>query len=193
MHSPEGWHSRGYLPHIDRGEPQFITWRLADAMPAPLIEQWRQELKDLPESERKRDLYRRAEQYLDGGHGECVLNQPGVGRIVVEAILFYQDSHYELGAFAVMPNHVHLLISPAQELRVSKIVQSIKSYSAHRIVRMLGREGRLWQPDYFDRFIRDDEHWEKVTHYIEWNPVKAGLCADPKHWPYSSASILKKV
>ena len=56
-----------------------------------------------------------------------------------------------------------------------------------RINRVLGRRGKLWQDDYWDRYIRDEAHYRKVVHYIESNPVKAGLVKTPEQWPFSSA------
>ena len=47
--------------------------------------------------------------------------------------------------------------------------------------------GKFWQEDYWDRYVRDEEHLQKIIHYIEWNPVKAGLVKSPEQWPFSSA------
>jgi REP element-mobilizing transposase RayT len=74
---------------------------------------------------------------------------------------------------------------------LATLVQRVKSFTAHQINKELGLTGRLWQPDYFDRAIRDAGHWEKTAQYIEWNPVKAGLCNDPRQWLFSSASRSK--
>jgi putative DNA methylase len=70
---------------------------------------------------------------------------------------------------------------------VSSLVHSWKSFTAHQANRLLTREGAFWQADYFDRFIRDEEHYRRVIEYIENNPVKAGLCARPEDWTYGSA------
>lgn len=87
-----------------------------------------------------------------------------------------------------MPNHVHVLLTPHDDRSLKSIVQPLKSFSAVEIRKQLGDSGSVWQPDYFDRLIRDEGHFERVLRYIEWNPVKAGLCSDPKHWPHSSAN-----
>lgn len=66
-------------------------------------------------------------------------------------------------------------------------MQKFKSYTAHQANKLLGRAGKFWQEDYFDRYIRDYEHFEKVIDYIELNPVKAGLCISKYDWPFGSA------
>ncbi len=73
-------------------------------------------------------------------------------------------------------------------MTLDRVVQSWKRYSAHRINGCLGRTGTLWARDYFDRYIRDESHFNRALAYIRNNPVKAGLCAKPEDWPFSSAS-----
>jgi REP element-mobilizing transposase RayT len=67
------------------------------------------------------------------------------------------------------------------------IVRSWKVFTAKVINKEFGRHGSLWHEDYFDRFIRDDEHFGRVITYIEYNPVKAGLAKEPADWLWSSA------
>jgi REP element-mobilizing transposase RayT len=88
-----------------------------------------------------------------------------------------------------MPNHVHLLLTPCEEWPLGRLVQTIKSFTSKRIHETLGGSGRLWQPDYFDRVIRDERHLLKVSQYIEWNPVKAKFVTDPSGYPFSSANL----
>jgi REP element-mobilizing transposase RayT len=186
MNPSDGWHSRGYLPHYDPGRvPQFVTWRLDDALPVELYERWKNELVAESDERRKLELYRRAEKYLDAGHGACVLRELTRRKNVGDAIRFYHGSRYDLHAFVVMPNHVHILITPNGKL--GAIIGSLKSYTSREIHRLFGGEGALWQPDYFDRAIRSEEHFHRVKKYIEWYPVKAGLVFDPRHWQQSSA------
>lgn len=187
MGEPRGRYSRGYLPHIDAGRAtQFITFRLADSLPASLISAWRCELASKPESDQKKEMYSRIEKYLDQGHGSLLLQNPRAGLIVHEAIQFYNTKKYDLHAWCVMPNHVHMLVTPLEGFTLTSIVRPLKSYTSKFIHEALGGEGRMWQPDFFDRLIRDGEHFEKVARYIEWNPVKAKLCDDPSLWPFTS-------
>ncbi len=187
MERPRGWHSRGFLPHYDPGcEPQFLTWRLDDSIPVDLYLAWKREL-GTKEPSKKQELYRRIEKYLDACHGSCLLREPTRALITLNALRFYDGTKYTLGAHVIMPNHVHAIITPLEGHQISDIVRGIKGFSGKEIRRVFGGHGRIWQPDYFDRMIRDVEHMSRVAKYIEWNPVKANLCFDPRVWPYSSA------
>jgi REP element-mobilizing transposase RayT len=70
---------------------------------------------------------------------------------------------------------------------LADIMHSIKSYTAQEINRILGRKGRFWFEDYFDRYIRNAKHFENAVSYIENNPVRAGLCASACEWRFGSA------
>ena len=96
--------------------------------------------------------------------------------------------HYDLHAYVIMPNHVHALITQRDGERLAYVVGAWKGWTAKQINRAAGREGPLWQRDYFDRYIRDEEHFLECIHYIEQNPVRAGLVATPQDWRFGSAS-----
>lgn len=186
---PRGRYSRGYMPHIDLGaHPQFVTWHLADAMPMELLRAWRNELGNNPEEARKGEIYRLIEKHVDEGYGSQALRDPRVGRIVQESLAFNHRRLYHLHSWAVMPTHVHVLLTPLPDKPLGEVVRTVKSYTAKEANRILGRTGRFWQEDYFDRWIRNEEHFQRVLAYIEWNPVKAKLCQDPTLWPWSSAN-----
>jgi putative DNA methylase len=72
---------------------------------------------------------------------------------------------------------------------MSKVMHSLKSYTANQANKMLGRTGPLYQPEYFDRWIRDEDHLRNARNYIHQNPVKAGLCRTPEAWPFCSAAL----
>ena len=84
-----------------------------------------------------------------------------------------------------MPNHVHVLEVMKPGYGLERIVHSWKSYTAKEANRVLGRVGRFWAPEYFDRFMRDDEHLAGTAAYLEGNPVKAGLCESVGDWQFS--------
>ena len=191
--SPRGWHSRGYLPHFEAGDEviQSLTFRLADTLPRSLLEAWRNELAVIESARRETELRLRIERELDAGCGPCWLADSQLADLVENAMLHFDGERYRLLAWVVMPNHVHALIQPFQDHSLSQIVGSWKSFTATLANRYLGRVGRFWQADYFDRFIRDDVHYEQAKEYIEMNPVKAGLCDLPADWPWSSASRRK--
>jgi hypothetical protein len=70
-------------------------------------------------------------------------------------------------------------------------VHSWKSFTARKINVALGRQGQIWFPEYYDRKMRSEDHFEVVRYYIEQNPVKAGLCKSAGEWRFSSASLVR--
>ncbi|HWN10127.1 MAG TPA: transposase [Pyrinomonadaceae bacterium] len=191
--APDGWHSRGYLPHFDGGEiPQFITFRLADSMPQSLLDTWRKELACEQDIHVDSAFRKRIELYLDQGYGECHLKDLRVAEVVQNAMLFFDGQRYRLAAWVVMPNHAHALLTPCAGNELSDVMHSLKSYTANEANSLLNRTGQFWQPESFDRWIRDADHFAKVISYIENNPVKARLCQRPEDWPFSSAWFRNK-
>lgn len=188
MSAGRGWYSRGYLPHFDiEGRTQFLTWRLEDAVPKDVIARWRDELKHERETRRKQELAQRIEIYCDASHGSCVLRKREAAEAMISVLKEHTGNLYTIRNWVVMPNHVHALVTPALSVSLESIIHQIKGQSARAINLAIGRTGRLWEVEYFDRYIRDQPHFERVAHYIEWNPVKAKLCASPEDWPWTSA------
>src|SRR5262249_5516956 len=111
-----------------------------------------------------------------------------IGRIVEDALLFFDGERYRLHAWCVMPNHVHLLATPLAEHSLSALVHGWKSFTVRKINAVLNRQGQVWFPEYYDRKIRTENHFEAVRYYIEQNPVKARLCGVAEKWAFSSAS-----
>ena len=176
-----GWYDRGRLPHLEAGSiPQFLTFRLYDSVPQSLIEEWKPKLSDI-------QFRKSVEKFLDAGYGSCFLKDPAVATIVQNSLKYHDSKKYDLAAWVVMPNHLHFLITPFEEVELSEIAHSIKSYTAHEANKVLGRTGRFWQVEPFDRYIRNRRHFNAVVEYIEKNPVKAGLCRRPDEWRFSSA------
>jgi REP element-mobilizing transposase RayT len=184
----KGWHSRGYLPHFDGGEIcQFVTVRLGDSLPQSVWRKWKSELEREKDEAAKLIIYQRFENYLDESYGECHLKDERIAEQVKESLTHFDSIRYKLLAWVVMPNHVHFLIKPINNHEMSKIVQTFKSFTAHEANKILQRQGKFWQEDYFDRFIRNYEHFQKTIDYIENNPVKARLCKNYTDWKFSSA------
>jgi REP element-mobilizing transposase RayT len=120
--------------------------------------------------------------------GPLHLKEAAAAQLVVESILFGVPARYDLYAFVVMANHVHLLILP-HELP-SKILKGIKGYTAYRINQLQGKPGRVfWQDESYDHWSRDEEETHRILAYIEDNPVAAGLCSKPDEWLWSSAAM----
>lgn len=188
--------TRGYLPHFETSEgTYFVTFRLADSLPTEALTQLRAEcnLKPMHQWYRARtsnqNEYRsKVENYLDKGAGGCLLKEPKIARIIVDALLSYNGQKYVLHAWTIMPNHVHVLFTIDKSSDFSSIIQKWKGYSAFHANRVLQRSGAFWQPEYFDRLIRSPRQFEFYVRYIFNNPIKAGLCQKVFHWPWSGSS-----
>ncbi|MBM3832677.1 MAG: transposase [Verrucomicrobia bacterium] len=206
-----GVHTRGYLPHVKReGARYFVTFRLADSLPKEVLLKYQAERGErlqlfyaqhdaakgpgtaLPKQEMleeiEREYNRKVERYLDQGCGECWLRRPEIADLVTEAVRFFDGKRYWLDAWVIMPNHVHGVLWPAPNHSLSHILQSWKSYTARQANKVLNRTGHpFWQREAFDHWIRDDEEHAQCCRYVTNNPVKAGLCATPRDWKWSSA------
>ena len=184
------WHSRGYLPHCDFADSiQGITFRLADSMPNDVIDGWRKQLKDDGIHGRPAEtaLYRKISKYEDAGYGDCILRRAECADVVQAQLKKHHGERYRLLEWCIMPNHVHVLFRLEGEAVLADIVQAWKGGSAVEINRLLGRSGPLWQRDYYDRSVRDMDHFHDCRIYIRNNPVKAGLYEKPEDWKFSSA------
>lgn len=187
------WRSRGYLPHFERdGLVQTVTFCLADSIPAPVLQEWRDRL-DLqrrlrqPEQTIKQEFQLRIQRYLDAGRGECCLSRPDAAGIVEEALLYFDGVRYRLLAWVIMPNHVHLVVEIFAGYPLYRIVHSWKSFTASKVNKQLGKKGSLWRREYYDRFVRNERHLEDAIDYVHGNPAKAGLVGKAEDWRFSSA------
>jgi len=172
------------LPHLDApGSFQAVTFRLADSLPADVAEK---RLALAGPAQRARWA-----AMLDAGGGECLLRDARAATIVETALLHFDGVRYDLRAWCVMPNHVHVLVRTCAGHPLADVLRAWKSFSALHINRTLGRSGKVWWRNYFDRFIRNEAHLAAVMRYIHHNPVAAGLVAAPEDWPFSSARRLR--
>jgi len=200
-----GWHERGYLPHCDfPGLVQFVTFRLADSMPASRRGEWEHFLAIEDVREKRTKL----EEYLDQGVGECLLRNASVARLTEAALRHFHNERYELLAWCVMPNHVHVLVHVWQT-PLWKMVQNWKIHVVNELRRTRTAERRapsrpepaanangprrcsalrsFWQREYWDTFMRDEEQERTAIRYTESNPVKAKLCRAAEEWAFGSA------
>jgi putative transposase len=178
-----GWHERGYLPHRDiAGLTQFVTFHLADSFPNSLKSEWEHYASIVDNRERRKKL----EAYLDRSKGRCHLKLPAIARLVENNFRDFAGERYELLAWAIMPNHVHVLFRP-QKASMSVIIGDWKKHTGRLANKLLGRRGPFWSVDYFDIYMRDAAHERRTVRYIENNPTKAGLVLRPDEWPWSSA------
>jgi putative transposase len=186
-----------HLPHWRvPGACYFTTFRLGDSLPAAALVEMRGEerrWKELIDEARangggelaadfgevwrefRRAELRKLEGLLDSGYGACVLREPRHHEIVEVALLYFEGERCEMLAYAVMPNHVHVLCRPLGDYRIEQLCGSWKWFTARKIFDAVGGSGALWQQENFDRIIRDEEHYAAAVRYIARNPVKAGL------------------
>ncbi len=145
---------------------------------SPLLKETLRELTPEARADFYRQLSTREEAHLDAGHGSCLLRDPRTARHVEAALLHDDGFRYDLIAYAIMPNHVHVLVSLKAGTSLEKVVQSWKSVSSHAINHAATRSGPLWQANYRDRLIRNRKHYEHVRDYILTNPARAHLRED---------------
>ena len=190
-----------HLPHfVPEGFPIFLTWNLKGAMPRTVLESVRYERLRLeqqspregePQPARKirewKILFAMADRYLDRAtDGPMHLSDPQAAEIVEQSILSGAGDRYDLFAWCVMSNHVHVLLTPRIELPT--VTQAIKGNTAFQINGLHKQRGRaFWQDESYDHWARDDDEMYRIIHYIENNPVAASLCQRSEDWPHSSA------
>ena len=170
------------LPHWQPPDCDiFITWRLWGSLPRRVT---------LPKpSSSPGQTFVHYDSILDHARsGPLWLKDSRIAECVVTSLSDSQHNKlFELRAYALLANHVHILVRPIAPLE--KITHQIKGSTAYRANRILGRTGeRFWQDESFDHWVRNSAEGEKIRAYIERNPVVAGLANRPEDWPWSSAS-----
>ena len=167
---------RRNLPHFQPdGATRFITFRLHGTLPLPCGRDGRAFV--IADRELERTTL-----------GPDWLKEPPIATCVTQIIIDGDRvrSLYDLIAFVVMPNHVHLLVEPKGPAR--KITQYIKGVSAKQANELLGRTGKpFWQRESYDRWVRSSQERKKIIRYIEFNPVKADVASERQAFRYSSA------
>lgn len=188
--------SRRNLPHWQQeGRTYFITFRLNDSLPQEKLEALRRDraewLNKNPEpwtstlrSEYHELFSKKVQEWLDAGHGSCLLKDPLCSRIVADTLRHFDSERYDLAAWVMMPNHVHALVTPRTGFALGKILHSWKSFSAHEINKQTGRKGDVWQHETYDHIVRDPDSLWHFAKYIVDNPRQAGL-----HVPHVESRI----
>ena len=170
------------LPHWHpEGKALFVTWRLNGSLPSGF--------RPLPGERSTGKAFLQMDRELDNGTiGPVWLRNPRIAQRVVDALLYGERELklYELLAFVVMSNHVHVLLQP--QVPLPKITRVLKGFTAREANQILGRTGKaFWKDESYDHWVRDDDELHRIIHYIERNPVAAGLVQRVEDWPWSSA------
>ena len=181
---------RGHLPHWEKeGDIYFVTFRLADSLPKDVLQQIEYERenaskiletlnREMSQTEKRKIdtiFSDKIEEYLDNGLGACILKNADIADIVANSIHHFDRERYDILAWCVMPNHVHVVLRPKNKHKLEDIAHSWKSFTAHEINKITGSEGEVWQREYYDHLIRDDEEYQRIIDYVLDNPVKAKL------------------
>ena len=180
------WHRRFHsVPHRENKALQSITFRLYDSLPKEVIEEIKLKL-DINEDDDSYDsiqyqrLRQKIAEYEDAGYGQCFLRDERIAAIMQDTLKHFDGERYQLICWCIMPNHVHVLIEVNEGWSLSRIMHGWRSYTAKEANRILGRTGKFWMEEYYDRYIRDDNHLQKTINYILNNPANAGL----DEWPW---------
>lgn len=185
------------LPHWEqRGGTYFVTFRLEDSLPDEVSKAYRSEQQQLRErweqstAARRREverdmarLYcRRVDKCLDVSLGACHLADPVIATIVSQSLQHFDRERYDLFAWAILPNHAHVVFRPLGDHPLGKILHSWKSFSASRANAHLGRRGAFWQREYFGHLIRSQQDLDRFVRYVAKNPSNAGIPDSPWWW-----------
>jgi putative transposase len=117
--------------------------------------------------------------------GKPFFNRNLAGNMI--SVLYKGDKkNYDLQAFVVMPDHVHIIIKPLFGKKLHEIMKNLKGSSAYEFNKILNRSGKFWQTENFDHLIRNSLSLREKWEYIKQNPVKSKLVNIAEEYPYSS-------
>jgi putative transposase len=214
--------TRRNLPHwYVPGATHFVTCRLSGSVPFAVTAALNQRKTELlhqkpregesPASRLERihqQVFAAYDNYLDHHRDVTWLADPRVAAQVRSNLYHLHGRKCYLFAYAIMPNHLHLLAQPLESSASSEVseltndsigevatlcsplstfMHSLKSYTAHEANRLLARSGEFWQHESYDHWVRDDDELERIVIYIGANPVKPGLVSKPHEWFWCSA------
>ncbi len=204
MKSSKDFHRR-HLPHYYPDDAVlFITFRLAGSLPHSVIQSIAEDL--IPQRkamEERKDWKHRFTNYdralEKAKEHRRWLSDERIADMVTLAIQYQDGKDYDLAAYCVMPNHVHLVIGtgnngmfePVEQTRtlsgktVSQIMHSLKRYTAREANKILGRAGPFWQDESYDHVIRGLDEFDRIILYVLDNPVKARLAKRWEDWKWS--------
>lgn len=195
------------LPHIQpEGATLFVTSRLAGSLPIEVVERLHRERELIDaELEKITNLHERAEKaYLESrrifGKWDSALDEsntgikylanPQIAKLVADSLHYRDSKVYDLIAYCIMPNHIHLVFMPLEEAKgkyfsLATIMHSLKRHTARQANITLKRTGSFWQHESYDHFVRNDAELERIIKYILYNPVKANLVKEQTDWKWS--------
>ncbi len=187
---------RRHLPHYQPpGATLFVTFRLSGSLPKAVIQQLvaeadgkSAELSKINDPDHKINAVISAQKIQFGKWDKALDNladsprwlaNPRIARIVIDTIHSFDRKLYDLHAYSIMPNHVHLVITPLatqdEYVSITWILKLLKGLTARKANLILGREGTFWQAEFYDHVVRDDQEFERIVNYVLSNQERAGL------------------
>jgi putative transposase len=164
------------------GQPVFLTWLLRDSVPDDQL--------DCSAAPSTWKAFASVDRYLDEARrGPLYLRQREVAAMVVETVRAYGSAlrQYDLHSYVVMPNHIHLLLTPLVDLR--KLTQRVKGVIARRANELLDQTNApFWDEANWEHLVGDNHELSRILQYIERNPVPVGMAREAADYPYSSAA-----
>ncbi|MDY0151157.1 MAG: transposase [Candidatus Cloacimonas sp.] len=191
------------LPHwFDVDKPVFITYRLKFTLPQAIVQElqkrkteWFKEIQNLePEAKQTKLKGKNGaffawfdELITKSSDVPQILQQREITEIIADSFRHFDKQRYDLIAYCIMPNHVHVLINPLKQANgavypLSHITYTWKKYTAMAINKYLGKSGSFWQQESYDHLVKDELELEKIINYIVQNPVKARLIDKWEDW-----------
>jgi len=195
----------------DRGE-FIVTARLNGSLPADVVVNLKEyknqrkrtvhqhkfeNLKDIYQKKIQQQIFQKYEDFLDNaGYGPTWLKDDPVATIVQDAFHFRDGEHYDLYTYTIMNNHIHVVLRVLKsnfnngdnnhyQIQLTNIMRNFKRHTARQANLILNRRGAFWQPESFDRFVRDANELERAIFYTIHDPIKAGLATKWEDWPYT--------
>lgn len=195
------YHRRN-LPHIQPdGGTYSITFLLDGALPRQkmeLLKELRKKWMDSAVSSHDkyqihRKIFDKYESILDNPKsGPVWLKERKIAEIVMESIHYRDGIFYNLYAYCIMSNHVHMVFEHIADPNrkpsnhpISDILRDLKKYTARKSNIIINRSGKFWHVESYDHVIRNDDELENQIAYVLHNPVKAGLVLNWEDWPYT--------
>ncbi|WP_044130341.1 transposase [Rudanella lutea] len=200
-------HYHRNLPHIQPTEAVFfITMRLSGSIPTAIVamiqERYELDQKRLEKSiidekqlnqlkaDNRKRYFAHFEHHLDHPqNGPYWLSKPEIANIVKEALHFREQEQYDLIAYTIMSNHIHIVIDTRnkgkQDRPLFRVLQSFKSHTGRHTNKLLGHTGSFWHQESYDHVVRDSAELENIIRYVLENPVKAKLVENWQDWPHT--------
>ena len=194
---------RRNLPHYQPANATFfVTFRLAGSLPVEAIARLKEEriqnekllLKIKDEKIRKKTMDDQHKRYFskfdkmldNAANNQSWLNNGLVARIIAEAMHFRDGNVYDLLAYCIMPNHVHMVFTVERSgTSLYTLLQSLKARTAREANKILHQKGSFWQHESYDHVVRNGKELERIVNYVLYNPVRAGMVSSWEQWKWS--------